>query len=133
MESLNLAEWMSRDVHIDGLGEVAGNACYRATDWPHVVRGELGKQLYFQVADLLSLEVDLLFFGTASTYFELDEAGEELMRDWRGEKAADGGEDADPDKGAGFRAHGKSRDSRDDLPQIVIGMAVTGDGIPVRV
>ncbi len=77
--------------------------------------------------------MDLLFFGTASTYFELEEAGEELTRDWRGEKAADGGEDADPDKAAGFRAHGKSRDSRDDLPQIVIGMAVTGDGIPVRV
>jgi transposase len=33
----------------------------------------------------------------------------------------------------GFRTHGKSKDSRDDLPQIVIGMAVTRDGIPVRV
>ncbi len=32
----------------------------------------------------------------------------------------------------GFRTHGKSKDSRDDLPQIVIGMAVTRDGIPVR-
>ena len=28
---------------------------------------------------------------------------------------------------------GKSKDSRDDLPQVVIGMAVTRDGIPVRV
>ncbi|RLQ05304.1 transposase, partial [Micromonospora sp. BL1] len=34
---------------------------------------------------------------------------------------------------AGFRTYGKSKDSRDDLPQIVIGMAVTRDGIPVRV
>jgi transposase len=33
---------------------------------------------------------------------------------------------------AGFRTYGKSEDSRDDLPQIVIGMAVTRDGIPVR-
>ena len=33
----------------------------------------------------------------------------------------------------GFRTYGKSKDSRDDLPQIVIGMAVTRDGIPVRV
>ena len=33
----------------------------------------------------------------------------------------------------GFRTHGKSKDSRDDLPQVVIGMAVTRDGIPVRV
>ncbi|WSC86906.1 transposase [Streptosporangium sp. NBC_01756] len=33
----------------------------------------------------------------------------------------------------GFRTFGKSKDSRDDLPQIVIGTAVTRTGIPVRV
>ena len=33
----------------------------------------------------------------------------------------------------GFRTYGKSKDHRDDLPQVVIGMAVTRDGIPVRV
>ena len=54
-----------------------------------------------------------------------------MARNWRGEKAC-GGDDADPDKAAGFRTHGNSKDSRDDLPQIVIGMAVTRDGIPVR-
>jgi transposase len=36
-------------------------------------------------------------------------------------------------KPAGFRAYGKSKDHRDDLPQVVIGMAVTRGGIPVRV
>jgi hypothetical protein len=40
---------------------------------------------------------------------------------------------ADGQKTAGFRAYGKSKDHRDDLPQVVIGMAVTRDGIPVRV
>ncbi len=35
-------------------------------------------------------------------------------------------------KAAGFRTYGKSKDSRPDLPQVVIGMAVTRDGIPVR-
>src|SRR5438876_4045327 len=33
----------------------------------------------------------------------------------------------------GFRTWGKSKDHRDDLPQVVIGMAVTRDGIPLRV
>ena len=33
----------------------------------------------------------------------------------------------------GFRVNGKSKDYRDDLPQVVIGMAVTRSGIPVRV
>ena len=129
---LAASEWMSRDVHIDGLAEVSDDACYRAMDWLHAVRGQLERQVYDKVADLLNLEVDLLFFDTTSTYFELDEADEEVLRDWRGERAGDGG-DADPDKTAGFRTHGKSKDSRDDLPQIVIGMAVTRGGIPVRV
>jgi hypothetical protein len=129
---LAAAEWMSRDVHIDGLGTVTDDACYRAMDWLHAVRGDLEKQVFDQVADLLNLEVDLLFFDTTSTYFELGDADEEVARNWRGEKAS-GDDDADPDKAAGFRTHGKSKDSRDDLPQIVIGMAVTRDGIPVRV
>jgi hypothetical protein len=130
---LAAAEWMSRDVHIDGLGDVSDDACYRAMDWLHAVRGELEKQVYFTIAGLLNLEADLLFFGTTSTYFELEEADEETARNWRGEKTADGEDDADPAKAAGFRTHGKSKDSRDDLPQIVIGMAVTRQGIPVRV
>jgi Transposase DDE domain len=127
---LAAAEWMSRDVHIDGLGEVTDDACYRAMDWLHAVRGKLEKQVYFAVAGLLNVEVDLLFFDTTSTYFELDDADEEVARNWRGEKAC--GDDADPDNAAGFRTHGKSKDSRDDLPQIMIGLAVTRDGIPVR-
>jgi hypothetical protein len=35
--------------------------------------------------------------------------------------------------GPGSRIRGKSKDSRDDLPQVVVGMGVTRDGIPVRV
>jgi hypothetical protein len=58
---LAACEWMSADVHIDGLAEVSDDACYRATGWLHAVRGELEEQVYFQVADLLNLEVDLLF------------------------------------------------------------------------
>jgi hypothetical protein len=137
---------MSRDVHIDGLGEVTDDACYRAMDWLHGVRGELERQVYFQVADLLNLQVDLLFFDTTSTYFETGEADAEVPRDSRGEKTAgrDGadGDQADagagdeeenpPGKPGGFRAYGKSKDSRDDLPQIVIGLAVTREAIPVR-
>jgi Transposase DDE domain len=141
---LAAAEWMSRDVHVDGLGEVSDDACYRAMDWLHDVRGELEKQVYFQVADLLNLQVDLLFFDTTSTYFEAGEAGEEAPRDWRGEKTAGqdgtdgdqpgGGDGENPaGKPAGFGEHGKSKDSRDGLPQIVIGLAVTREGIPVRV
>lgn len=34
---------------------------------------------------------------------------------------------------AGFRTHGRSKDHRPDLPQMIIGLAVTRGGIPVRV
>lgn len=91
---------MSRDVHIHGLGDTGDDACYRAMDWLHVVRGELKKQVYFQVADLLNLEVDLLFFDTTSTYFELKEADEKVLRDWRREKTA-ARDDADEDRTPG--------------------------------
>jgi len=77
---LAAAEWMSQDVHIDGIGEVSDDACYRAMDWLHAVRDELEKQVYFAVADLLNLEVDLLFFDTTSTYFELDDADDQVAR-----------------------------------------------------
>ena len=33
----------------------------------------------------------------------------------------------------GFRTYGHSKDHRGDLPQVIIGMAVTRDGIPIRV
>jgi hypothetical protein len=109
------------------------------------VEDALAKRVYDSVADLLNLEVDLLFFDTTSTYFEIDEPYAPLPRDERGrvldiEPAAAGqaatSEDGEHDNGskpAGFRGYGKSKDSRGDLPQIVIGMAVTRTGIPVRV
>ena len=129
---LAAADWVNNDVHIPGLPGTSDDACYRAMDWLHEIRGEIEKEIYYQVADLLNLEVDLLFFDTTSTYFELEEADEPIARDWRGE-AVRAGADADEEKTAGFRTGGKSKDSRDDLPQIIIGMAVTRGGIPVRI
>lgn len=136
---LAAAEWITHDVHIDALAGTDDDTCYRAMDWLHEVTDDLEKQVFDEVANLLNLEVDLLFFDTTSTYFELEEPDEPVARDEKGHRAdpaGDGDEDqggGDTAKPAGFRTHGKSKDSRDDLPQIVIGMAVTRDGIPVRV
>jgi hypothetical protein len=85
-----------------------------------------------RVATVLDLEVDLLFFDTTSTYFEVDEEDELVPRDKNGNLADDAGKAAGG-KPAGFRAYGKSKDHRDDLPPVVIGLAVTRGGIPVRV
>jgi hypothetical protein len=128
---LAAAEWVTHDVYIDGLAEIGEQSCYRAMDWLHEVKDDLEKQVFGEVANLLNLEVDLLFFDTTSTYFELEEPDEPVARDERGRPLGDGQGDSDA-TGVGFRTYGKSKDSRDDLPQIVIGMAVTRDGIPVR-
>jgi len=133
---LAAATWITHDVHIDGLPATSDDACDRAMDWLHDVTPALEREVFWQLASLLSLEVDLLFFDTTSTYFELDEPDEPVARDERGqvlpETETQHG-DGDGEKLAGFRSHGHSKDHRDDLPQIVIGMAVTRTGLPVRV
>jgi hypothetical protein len=129
---LAAAHWAGRKAWIDGLPATTDDACYRAMDWLHQVKDAVEQEIFHQVANLLNLEVDLLFFDTTSTYFELDGEDEPVPRDKNGnltddpQKAAEG-------EPAGFRIYGKSKDHRDDLPQVVIGMAVTRDGIPVRI
>ena len=144
---LAAARWVSEDAWIAGLPEVSDDACYRAMDWLLEVKDELEKEVFSQVANLLNLEVDLLFFDTTSTYFEVDGEDEPIWRDKNGrplpagqpggaggDQAGGGQEDGeDGGKLAAFRAFGKSKDHRGDLPQVVIGMAVTREGIPVRV
>jgi transposase len=114
---LAAAEWASRDVHVAGLEAIDEDQAYRAMDVLAAADCEAGVQeeVFFAVADLLNLEVDLLFFDTSSTYFERDEP------------------ELGPDGEPGFRALGHSKDHRPDLPQVVIGLAVTREGIPVRV
>jgi hypothetical protein len=124
--------WISEDVLIEGLPETTDDACYRAMDWLLQVKDKLEEEVFGQVANPLNLEVDLLFFDTTSTYFELDEEDAPVARDKHGNVTDDPGTAAEG-KAGGFRAYGHSKDHRDDLPQVVVGMAVTRDGIPVRV
>ena len=81
---LAAAGWVNDDVHIDGLPETSDDACYRAMDWLLEIAHDLEKAVFWQVATLLDLEVDLLFFDTTSTYFELDEPDAPIARAQRG-------------------------------------------------
>lgn len=116
---LAAAEWAWHDVAIPGLATMDDDQAYRALDLLVEADAEAKVQeaVFFACADLLNLEVDLLFFDTTSTYFEAepDEAGD------------------DEQERLPFRALGHSKDHRPDLPQVVIGLAVTREGIPVRV
>ena len=122
MSKLSAAEWATQDVVIPGLGGMDDDQAYRAMDLlvEADTQGQVQEAVFFAVANLLNLEVDVLFFDTTSTYFERDTEDQ----DEPGEGEGAGRE--------GFRRYGKSKDHRDDLPQIVIGLAVTRTGIPVR-
>src|SRR5713101_1309919 len=133
---LAAARWISDDVLIPGLPATSDDACYRAMGWLLEIKDQLERKVFDNLADLLNLEVDLLFFDTASTYFVTEEADEPVARDKNGNAVTSENTDGEEDgarEPAGFRTWGKSKDHRDDLPQVVIGMAVTRDGIPVRV
>jgi transposase len=113
MSKLSAAEWASHDAAIPGLGGMDDDQAYRAMDLLVAAdtQARVQEAVFFAAANLLNLEVDLLFFDTTSTFFQRE--GEEM--------------------GPGaFRVYGHSKDHRPDLPQIVIGLAVTREGIPVR-
>ena len=123
--------WVANRVFIPGLAEVSDDACYRAMDFFLTALPELQEAVFFSVANLLNLEVDILFFDTSSTYWQTETADDALLDD---DDSNDRGSDeaARAVEGA-WRSYGASKDHRPDLPQIVIGMAVTREGIPVRV
>jgi transposase len=133
---LAASRWASEDVMIAGLAATSDDACYRAMDWLTEIKDDLERRVFDGLVTLLNLEVDVLFFDTTSTYFETGDEDEPVARDDHGMPLASGnagsGQDGEREPGA-FRTWGKSKDHRDDLPQVVIGMAVTRDGIPVRV
>ena len=133
---LAAARWASEDVMIAGLPATSDDACYRAMDWLPEIKDDLERRVFDSLADLLNLEVDLLFFDTTSTYFVTEDEDEPVARDKNGIPLTSGNTGRDEQgrqEPGGFRTWGKSKDHRDDLPQIVIGMAVTRDGIPVRI
>jgi hypothetical protein len=136
-------EWVRERTFIEGLTEVSDDECYRAMDFLHAALAQLQERVFFAVATLLDLEVDLLFFDTTSTYWETDRLPDELQEEAEQGDSQGGAEESDSDEQeeeltsvgqSGRRRYSKnSKDHRPDLPQVVVGMAVTRKGIPVRV
>lgn len=113
-------EWAREDVHLPGVSGLGSDpqVFYRAMDFLLESEEEIQREVFFSVANLLNLEVDVIFFDSSSTYFEIEEEDEG---------------DGDEEQGLqGLRRFGDSKDRRPDLPQVVVGLAVTREGIPVR-
>jgi Transposase DDE domain len=124
---LAATRWVAERVFIEDCPGFSDDAAYRAMDFLLGALEEIASEVFYSVAHLLSLDVDIVFVDTTSACWEMEVAAELAET-----AAEDDGEDDSLPEEAGARLFGHSRDHRDDLPQVVIAMAVTRDGIPVR-
>ena len=127
---LEATRWAPREVVLPGVGELSDDGLYAAMDFLLECSERVQEAVFFSVANLLNSEVDIVFFDTTSTYFEI-ETDDDLDDDEDEDADESGGEE--PLAEAGHRRLGHSKDHRPDRPQVIIGLAVTREGIPVRV
>jgi len=106
---LAIEQWAADEVYLGEHQPLQVQHCYRAMDFLLEHEEAIQKEVFWSTANVLNLTVDLIFFDTTNTYFEIEEPGPSELK-----------------------AYGKSKDKRDDLPQVTIGLAVTREGIPVR-
>lgn len=104
-------QWVREDVRIERTAALELQHLYRAMDVVEEALPRIEEELYHHLANLLNLDVELIFYDTTSLHFETDDPDED------GEK---------------LRQRGHSKNGRGDAPQIVIGLAVTRDGYPIR-
>lgn len=105
---LGTYEWLRAGaVHFEAAEVLELQDFYRALDVVVAVKGAIEERCWSRTCDLFGVQVDLVFYDTTSSYFEIDD-GDELRR------------------------RGKSKDHRGDLPQIVVGVAVNEDALPLR-
>ena len=121
-------QWLQEDIRLAGCESLKLHHLYRALDFLEANKDALERAIYFRVADLLNLDVDLIFYDTTSLHFEIDETDHGVGKDdeVRGSRAA--GAKRYP----ALRKRGHPKNGRSDVPQIVVGLAVTREGFPVR-
>ena len=106
-----ITEWLDADVQLPaGMAVPSLDQLYRALDAVADLKPQIETHLYAELITLLGLDLRLCCYDLTSTYFE---------------SAAAGGEEFPS------RRFGYSRDRRPDRPQVMIGLLVTGDGIPI--
>lgn len=121
-------QWLAEDVRIEGTEALKLQHLYRAMDFLEANREAIERAVYFRMADLLNLDVEIVFYDTTSLHFEVDEPD----RGFGENDEVHGSALAGKKTYRALRKRGHSKNGRFDAPQIVIGLAVTRDGFPVR-
>jgi transposase len=83
---------------------------YQAMDKLHANAAKVEETIFFETADLMNLEVDLVFYDTTTCRFSIDDADDEAE---------------------GIRMFGRPKEGGW-APQVIVALAVTREGLPVR-
>jgi len=102
--------WLQK-VYMPSCSAVKLYQMYEAMDLLHWNVAEVEKAIFFHVANLFNLVVDVIFYDTTTASFSIDE------------------EDEETEAGSGFRKFGHSKKGAWS-PQIVVALAITREGLP---
>jgi transposase len=111
--------WLPDVAWLPEASGLAVDQLYRALDFLAVWSDEIERDVFLRTADLFRLDVDLIFYDTTTAYFEVDDPDED-EQEWAGKLYAP------------LRRRGHNKEGRDGNPQVIIALAVTRDGMPVR-
>ncbi len=104
--------WL-RKVYLPSCRNLKLDQMYEAMDFLHAHSGKVEEAVFFRTAHLFNLDVDLIFYDTTTAAFSIDE------------------EDGEGEDGPGLRRYGHPKNGVWS-PQVVIALAVTREGLPVR-
>jgi transposase len=103
--------WLEK-VYMPSCGSLKLENMYEAMDLFYEHASEFEEHIFFETANLFNLQVDLIFYDTTTASFSIDY------------------EDEDDAEGA-FRKFGRAKEGGWG-PQVVVALAVTREGLPVR-
>ncbi len=103
--------WLEQ-VHLPKCQGLKLRQMYEAMDFLHKHIDAVEEVVFFQTANLFNLSVDLIFYDTTTASFSIDYEDEE-------------------DENDGLRQYGHSKEGTW-TPQIVVALAVTREGLPVK-
>jgi hypothetical protein len=110
--------WLER-VWLPEARDLSLGQLYRALDLLAEHGDAIEEEVFWHSVDLFKLDVDLVFYDATTAWFECDEE-DVASHAWRGLTFAP------------LRKRGHSKEGRDNDPQVIIALAVTRDGMPVR-
>ncbi|MHB8917056.1 MAG: IS1634 family transposase [Desulfocucumaceae bacterium] len=105
LSKLAVSEWVNT-IHRPSFDSLQLHHFYRALDFLIENKSAIEVELYERTKDLFNLELDMVFWDTTSTYFEGNGP-------------------------SGLAEYGHSKDHRSDRLQILVGILMTKEGIPV--